>query len=91
MDVEDGEENADAAKLSETERWVLCFVYTDHFSVRGADEGEWIGRRGTFWIPEEKEEPDQEEGAQEDSGRPSHPKGEAKKSGGANKEGSCFT
>lgn len=58
MDIEDGEKNADAAKLSEPERWVLCFVDTDHFSVRGADEGEWIGGRGAFWIPEEKEQPD---------------------------------
>ena len=63
MDIEDGEKNADAAKLPETERGVFCLVDTDHLAVGGADEGEWIGRRGAFRIPEEEEQANQEKGS----------------------------
>jgi hypothetical protein len=75
VDIEDGEENADAAKLPKTERGVLCFVDTDHFSVCRADEGEWIGRRGAFGISEKEKQAYEKERAQEDSDRPSHPEG----------------
>ena len=91
MDIEDGEENADSAKLPEAERGVFRFVDTDHFAVGGADKGEWIGRRGTFRIPEEEEQANEEEGSQEHSNHPPHPPREAEESGGADEERSCFT
>jgi len=91
MDIEDGEKNADAAKLPEAERGVFRFVDTDHLAVGGADEGEWIGRRGTFRISEEEEQANQKEGSQEDSNRPPQPARKAEKSGGPDEERSCFT
>ena len=63
VDIQDGEENADAAKLPEAERGVFRFVDTYHPAVGGADEGEWIGRRCAFRIPEEEQQANQEEGS----------------------------
>jgi len=83
VNIEDGEKNANAAKFPEAERGILRLVDADYFSVRRAEEGEGVGGRGAFGIPEKEEQADQEKGAQHSSGHPTHPKGDSQKSGGA--------
>ena len=48
VDIENGEEDADAAKLAEAEARILSFVDADDFAIGRADEGERI-RWGVRW------------------------------------------
>ena len=91
VDIEDGEEDADAAKLAEAEARVLGLVDADYFTISWADEGKGVGRGGAFGIAEEKQEADEEEGSESGGDPPSEPDAEAAKGGGDNEEGSCFT
>jgi len=91
VDIEDGEEDADAAELAEAEAGVLGLVDADYFAIGWADEGKGVGRGSTFGIAEEKQEADEEEGSESGGDPPSEPDAEATKGGGDNEEGSCFT
>ena len=91
VDIEDGEEDADAAKLAEAEARILGFVDADDFAIGGADEGEGIRWGGTFGIAEEKQDANEEESSESGGDPPSEPDAEATKCGGDNEEGSCFT
>ena len=91
VDIEDGEEDADAAELTEAEAGVLGLVNADYFTIGWADEGKGVGGGGAFGIAEEKQEADEEEGSESGGDPPSEPDAEATKGGGDNEEGSCFT
>ncbi len=91
VDVEDGEEDADAAELAEAEARVFGLVDADYFTIGWADEGKGVGGGGTFGIAEEKQDADEEESSKSGGDPPSEPDAEATKGGGDNEEGSCFT
>ena len=91
VDIEDGEEDADAAELAEAEAGVLGLVDANYFTIGWADEGKGVGGGGTFGIAEEKQEADDEENTESGGDPPSEPDAEATKGGGDNEEGSCFT
>ena len=91
VDIEDGEEDADAPELTEAEAGVLGLVDADYFTIGWADEGKGAGGWGTFWITEEKQEADDEESSESGGDPPSEPDADATKGGGDNEEGSCFT
>jgi len=91
VDIEDGEEDADATELTESEAGVLGLVDADYFTIGWADEGKGVSGRGTFWITEEKQEADDEESSESGGDPPSEPDADATKGGGDNEEGSCFT
>lgn len=91
VDIEDGEEDADAAKLAEAEAGVLGLVDANYFTIGWADEGKGVGRGGAFGIAEEKQEADKEESSESGGDPPSKPDAETTEGGGDNEEGSCFT
>ena len=91
VDIENGEEDADAAKLAEAEARILGFVDADDFAISGADEGKGVGGGGAFGIAEEKQEADEEKSSESGGDPPGKPDAEATKGGGDNEEGSCFT
>ena len=91
VDIENGEEDADAAKLAEAEARILGFVDADDFAIGGADEGEGIRWGGTLGIAEKEKEADDEKDGKGGGDPPSEPDAEATKGGGDNEEGSCFT
>ncbi len=91
VDIEDGEEDADAAELAEAEAGVLGLVDADYFTIGWADEGQGVGWGGAFGIAEEKQDANEEESSECGGDPPSEPDAEATKGGGDNEEGSCFT
>ena len=91
VDIEDGEEDADAAKLAETEARILGFVDADDFAISGADEGKGVGGGGTLGIAEEKQDANEEESSESGGDPPGEPEGGAEECGGGDEEGSCFT
>ena len=91
VDVEDGEENADAPELAEAEAGVLGLVDADYLTIGWADEGKGVGRWGAFGIAEKKQDADEEESSESGGDPPREPDAEATKGGGDNQEGSCFT
>ena len=91
VDVEDGEENADAAELAEAEAGVLGLVDADYFTIGWADEGKGVGGWSAFGIAKKKQDADEEESSESGGDPPREPDAEATKGGGDNQEGSCFT
>ena len=91
VDIEDGEEDADAAKLAEAEARILGFVDADDFTIGGADEGEGIGRGGTLGIAKKEKEAEDEKSGEGGGNPPGEPEGGAEECGGGDEEGSCFT
>ena len=91
VDIENGEEDADAAKLAEAEARILGFVDADDFAIGGADEGEGIRRGGALGIPEKEKEADDEKSGEGGGNPPGEPEGGAEECGGGDEEGSCFT
>ncbi len=91
VDIEYGEEDADATELTEAEAGVLGLVDADYFTIGWADEGKGVGWGGAFGIAEKKQEADEEENSESGGDPPSEPDAEATKGGGDNEEGSCFT
>jgi hypothetical protein len=91
VDIENGEEDADAAKLAEAEARILGFVDADDFAIGGADEGEGIRRGGALGIPEKEKETDDEKSGEGGGNPPGEPEGGAEECGGGDEEGSCFT
>ena len=91
VDIEHGEEDADAAELTEAEAWVLGLVDADYFTIGWADEGKGVGGGGTFGIAEEKQDANEEESSESGGDPPSEPDAEATNDCGDNEEGSCFT
>lgn len=90
VDVQNREEDADATKLSQAEAGVLCLIHADHFPVRWADKGEGIVGGSAVRITKEEKKTNENKSAQQSSEEPAHPKGEAKKNCGTDKERSCF-
>ena len=91
VDIENGEEDADAAKLAEAEARILGFVDADDFAISGADEGKGVGGGGTLGIAEEKQDANEEESSESGGDPPGEPEGGAEECGGGDEEGSCFT
>jgi len=91
VDIEDGEEDADAAKLSEAEARILGFVDADDFAIGGADEGKGIRWGGALGIAEKEKEADDEKSGEGGGNPPGEPEGGAEECGGGDEEGSCFT
>jgi len=91
VDIEDGEEDADATELTESEAGVLGLVDADYFTIGWADEGKGVGGGGTFGIAEKKQNANEEESSESGGDPPGEPDAEATKGGGDNEEGSCFT
>ena len=91
VDIEDGEEDADAAELAEAEAGVLGLVDADYFTIGWADEGKGVGGGDAFGIAKEKQNANEEESSESGGDPPREPDAEATKDGGDNEEGSCFT
>ena len=91
VDIEDGEEDADAAELTEAEAGVLGLVDANYLAIGWADEGKGVGGGGTFGIAEKKQDANEEESSESGGDPPSEPDAEATKGSGDNEEGSCFT
>ncbi|KRP33044.1 MAG: hypothetical protein ABS32_01605 [Verrucomicrobia subdivision 6 bacterium BACL9 MAG-120820-bin42] len=54
VDIEDGKENAHAAKLPETKTGVFRFIDTNDFAIRRTDQGERVGGGSSGWVSEKK-------------------------------------
>jgi len=88
--VQNGEEDADATKLSLAEAGVLCLIHADHFTVRWAYKGEGVVGGSAVRITEEEKKADEKKSAEQSAEEPAHPKGETKKNCSTDKERSCF-
>ncbi len=90
MDIEDGEENAHAAKLSETKTGVFRFIDTNDFAICWADQGERVSGGSAVRVSEKEKNANEKQTGQDAADHPPQPQADPQKDGGADKEGSCF-
>jgi len=90
MDIEDGEEDSNTAKLTETKTGVFRFIDTNDFAICWADQGERVSGGSAVRVSEKEKNANEKQTGQDAADHPAQPQADPKKDGGADKEGSCF-
>ena len=90
VDIEDGEKDSNAAKLTETKTGVLRFIDTNDFAIRRTDQGEGVVWGSAVRVSEKEKNANEKQTGQDAADHPPQPQADPQEHGGADKEGSCF-
>ena len=90
VDIEDGEKDSNAAKLTETKTGVFRFIDTNDFAIRRTDQGERVVWGSAVRVSEKEKNANEKKAGQDAADDPPQPQAHPQEHGGADKEGSCF-